>query len=378
MDPLTMGFVPAGQYSELIPPSAIINPSQLITGLVGGALLNLGLNELFSALNFSNEDWMEAFAMGFSTSIANAAVSEYIETGSLEQLDASDVERATWAGATSSLQSADATAFFQGGDGTTEGAQEFFGSGAQSGLISFTQSEGDFAQLGAGAVGGMLNSQTTEGWVNDADAKPLSQIMRGAGVGAVESSMTGVFTGDLSLGTVIGGAAGGAISTNAFAAALPFTGDDPKNSAMYGAFNGAFSSAVSGGDFTSTMLSAGGGALRSNQVSGEWSGFGKAAAGAGYGAGSGLIQGQSTEAVGMGALSSGISYGMGQGTGYVSDSVSTSFQDVTNGQQAGEQLADETTAENIANDEEYANDVINATALGLTMSEYYAAYGGGA
>ncbi len=254
--------------------------------------------------------------MGFSSSLASSAITTGIQTGSLNDMSAQDLENATWAGGAAAFSSQSATEDFQGGEGLdagqVTGLQEFLGSGAQAGTIAFFNSHGDLEVAGAAAVGGMINSDTTGEWVSvgadgEAEKSNAPEILRGATKGAVQSSASGIISGNLDGQSVLIGAAGGAVQTEAFADTLPLTGDDPKNSAMYGAFNGAFSSVVSGGNGTNTLLAAGGGALGSQQTAGLVGGgnsFSYTAISTVGGAGLQYLSGSSLEAIGMGALTS--------------------------------------------------------------------------
>ncbi len=335
-DPIKGIYVPKGQYNELIPPDAMIDPGKLAGELSLSLIAQLGLSKLFDVLNIDTTTYGGAFAQGFSTSLAGSATSTLVRNGSLHEMNSKDVENATWAGGAAAFSSQSATRDFQGGEGADAGKitgiQELFGSGAQAGVIGYFNSHGDLAVAGTSAFGGMMNSDTTASWV-DSGASGLStsagaEILRGATKGAVQSSASGIFGGDLKIKNVLIGAASNAVQTNAFADTLPWTGSDPKNSAMYGAFNGAFSSVVSGGKGTSVALATASGALGSAQTAQALGGnnsFKTKASNTVGGAGMQYLSGSSLSAVGVGALSSAVGSGTGWAGNQVSGSLSSSF-----------------------------------------------------
>jgi hypothetical protein len=343
-DSTTGVYFPKGQYSELIPEDALFDVSKLAGELGLQLVTQLGLSKLFDALNIDNSTYGGAFAQGFSYSIADSAVNTYVEDGSLQQMNAQDLENATWAGLASAAASHNtsgdgrtnnATNLLQGSDPTGSSLRELLGSGAQAGLIGFFNSHGDLGVAGASAAGGMLNSDSSKSWVSTgADGLTDSngtEILRGATKGAVQSSVSGIFGGNVDAKTVLIGAAGGAVQTEAFADTLPLTGSDPQNSAMYGAFNGAFSSVVSGGNGTNTLVSAGMGALGSQQTAGTLGGnrsVGYRAVSAVGGAAGQYAQGSSVEAIGQSALMGAVGQGMGWAGNQVSNSLSNSFQNM--------------------------------------------------
>lgn len=403
-DPVKGIFVPEGQYSELITPDALIDPGKLVGELALQMIAQLGLNKLFSALNIDTTTYAGAFAQGFTSSLASAAISTGVQTGSLHDMNAQDLENATWAGGAAAFSSQDATEDFQGGEGVTAGTetglQEFLGSGAQAGLIGFFNSHGDLKVAGASAVGGALNSDTSNEWVDvgadGTDDSAGAEILRGATKGAVQSSASGLIGGNLDGKTVVVGAATGAVQTDAFAETLPLTGDDPKNSAMYGAFNGAFSSTVSGGSGTDIIYSAAGGALSSKQTAGALGGdrsFTYNAASIAGNAGLQYASGSSLQAVGIGALTSSASSGIRYGVKSVSGSLSKSFDgygsnksgsssessgqrtssnDPMTTQDAQLVLNDQGTADNLAEDEIFTEDIdgiLDGTVAGVQNGE---------
>lgn len=370
-DPEKGAYVPEGQYSELIPDDANINPADLAGKLGLELLAQLGLSSLFSKLNIFNQStYASEFAKGFTYSLASSTASNLIEKGNLKDMSAKDLESATWAGAASALSSKQATEDFQGGsrelgtEGKVLGAQELFGSGAQGGLVSFAQSQGDWKAGVAGAAGGMINSDTSKNWVKvgadgKAETKGYQEMLRGAGMGAIQSSANGAIGGNLTVKTVLIGGAQGAIQTDAFAKTLPLTGGKGRDSAMYGAFNGAFSSVVSGGNLKSTLVATASGAIGSKQTStamgnSKLVNFGVNTA---VNAGGGLLQGQSLKAVGQGALMSTASTGVSAALGWVgnqiSPSLSRSFGSSNNVREIKEHLANQTDTHDIASDPVY-------------------------
>lgn len=332
-DPEKGVYVAEGDYSEIIPKSGTISAEDIAKAAASfGA--QLGLSALFSKLNiFDTSTYGGAFAQGFTYSLASSSVDHLINDGNLQDMSAADLENATWAGAASAMSSQQATEDFQGGEGetagTASGAREFFGSGAQAGLIGFAESKGDWKAGATSAVGGMINSDTTAGWAES--GTDGSQILKGAGLGAVESSADGLITnGKIDGKTVLVGAATGAVHTDAFARTLPLTGKtDQKNSAMYGAFNGAFSTVVSGGDTKSTLVAAGTGALGSKQTTNALGGsksFTSQAVNIAGGAAGGLVKGESLKAVGQGALTSAVGSAVGSAAGWAGNQISPSFK----------------------------------------------------
>jgi hypothetical protein len=395
-DPVKGLYMPEGQYSELIPPDAMIDPSKLAGELGLQMIAQLGLSKLFDVLNIDTSTYGGAFAQGFTTSLASSAVTTAVQTGSLNDMNAQDLENATWAGGAAAFSSQSATEDFQGGQdleaGKITGLQEFLGSGAQAGTIAFFNSHGDVEVAGASAVGGAINSDTTNEWISvgsdgKAEESNMPEILRGATKGAVQSSVSGIFGGNLDAKTVVVGAASGAVQTEAFADTLPLTGDDPKNSAMYGAFNGAFSSVVSGGDAKTTLLAAGGGALGSSQTStalGEQGSFTSQAAVMVGGAGLQYISGTSLQAIGVGALTGAAGSGIGYIGNRVSNSLSKSFENrgsnhsastdngYFNAEDAKFVLNDEKTVEELADDEMFADDIaaiLDGTVDGMQNAE---------
>ena len=393
-DPIQGVYFPNGQYSELIPPDALIDPGAIAGELGLQLITQLGLSKLFDALNIDNSTYAGAFAQGFTYSIADSAVTTYVQDGSLQQMNAQDLENATWAGLASAAASHNtsgdgrtnnATSTFQGSDPTSSSLREFLGSGAQAGLIGFFNSHGDLGVAGSSAVGGMLNSDSSKNWVSTGtDGLTDSngtEILRGATKGAVQSSVSGIFGGNWDAKTVAIGAASGAVQTEAFADTLPLTGDDPQNSAMYGAFNGAFSSVVSGGDGTSTLVSAGMGALGSQQTAGSLGGsdtFKYRAVTTIGGAAGQYIQGNSLEAVGMGALSGAVGQGMGWAGNQVSTSLSNSFSSASSGSNgtsvngATTVLGTEQTSNDLANDDTFnisIDEILNGANEGVLNAE---------
>jgi hypothetical protein len=402
-DPVKGIYVPEGQYSELIAPDALIDPGKLVGELALQLVAQLGLNKLFSALNIDTSTYGGAFAQGFTSSLASSAISTGVQTGSLHDMNAQDLENATWAGGAAAFNSQSATEDFQGGEGVTAGTetglQEFLGSGAQAGIVGFFNSHGDFAVAGASAVGGALNSDTSNEWVDvGADGKNDSagaEILRGATKGAVQGSASGLIGGNLDGKTVVIGAASGAVQTQAFAETLPLTGEsNQKESAMYGAFNGAFASTVSGGSGTDILYSAAGGALSSKQTAGALGGdrsFSYHAASVAGNAGLQYASGSSLQAVGIGALTSSVSSGIGYGVDSVSGSLSKSFDgngsnkstggnnDATTSnnktmspQDAQLVLNDQGTADNLAEDEIFTEDIdgiLDGTVAGVQNGE---------
>lgn len=373
-DPDTGTYVNAGKYSEHIPEGVSINIGDVLTAVLPGVLADLGLNELFSRLKiFDDSTYMGAFAQGFTYSLASSATHTLIETGSLHDMSAQDLENAAWAGASSALSSDQASEDFQGADQTGSSAREFFGSGAQAGLIGFADSHGDFANAGTSAVGGMLHSDTTKNW--STEGTDFSQIMKGAGLGAVESSASGVINGNFDTKTVLIAGATGAVQTDAFARSLPFTGSDPKNSAMYGAFNGAFSSAISGGDAKTTLVAAGTGALGTKQTMDTMGGpnsFGYRAVSMVGGAAGQWIMGESLESIGKGALTGAIGQGMGWAGNEVSQSLSKNLSSSKSKNEATTMIDQPKTADDLANDESFAqstDEILNSTTEGMLDSQ---------
>ncbi len=371
-------YVPEGQFTEHIPADAGINPLQIAGELGLQFAAQLGLSELFSQLNiFDTSTWYGAFGQGFTYSLASSTVSHLIEDGNLHDMSAADLETATWAGATSALSSDDASEFFQGADTEASSARELFGSGLQSGLIGFSSSQGDWKAGATAAVGGMINSDTSKNYQNS--GTDFSQIMKGAGMGAIQSSASGVINGNFDIKTVGISAATGAVQTDAFARTLPLTGDDPKNSAMYGAFNGAFSSVVSGGDTKSTLIAAGTGALGSGQTAealgGSKSLSYKAVQVAG-GAGAQLAQGESLKAVGQGALSSAtgmaVSAAGDWAKGEAKEIFNKNFRSSKNAEQADSKLKSESMATSVSQDSGFmssVDNVLNGATEGMFNSE---------
>lgn len=362
-DPVKGQDVPAGQFSEHIPPGGAINLGDIAKSAAGLAA-QLGLGEIFSKLKIG-DTYAGGFAKGFSYSIVNSATQNFIQGGSWNDLDAKDIEHATWAGAAGAFSSAQATEDFQGDKAT--GTQEFFGSGAQAGLIGYARSEGDWKAGVSSAAGGMLNSNTTKEFVNDEDSTNFANIMKGAGVGAVQSSISGSLNGNFDIKNVLYSSAAGAVSTEAFAKAIPFTGKDAKNSTMYGAFNGAFSSVLSGGNLKTTLIAAGAGALGSNQTATFLGGaktVGYRASTMGYQAGAGFASGQSAQAVGAGAISGLVSDGIGWIGNEISSSVSEKFQNTNSPEDAKDKAADPAVAQAIAQDpsrQNYMNSTFTAS-----------------
>lgn len=373
-DPAKEMYVPAGQYSEHIPPDAVIDLGKLVEmAAQWGA--QLGLSELFSNLHiFDDTTYLGAFGEGFTYSLANSAVSTFIETGSLHDMSAADLESATWAGVASSFSSEQATSDFQGDNVTASTAQEFFGSGAQAGLIGFAQSEGDWQAGASSAMGGMINSDTTKNWM--AEGSTLEQIMKGASKGAVQSSMNGVFSGDLDAKSVLIGAASGAVNTNAFASTLAPNSDDPMGSTAFGAFNGAFSSVISGGDMQTTLLAAGAGAMGSAQTAGALGGAGSLgyrAASLGYGAGTSLLRGESIQAVGMSALAGFGSSALGWAGSKIAPSITHTFSNTNTSADIAQALNNQSTADAVASDETFSqstDEILNGVNSGMMDSEY--------
>ncbi len=377
-DPITQTYLPAGQYSEHIPPDAVIDLGQLAQ-LVTGLVAQLGLSELFSNLHiFDDTTYLGAFGEGFTYSLANSAASTFIETGSLHDMSASDLESAAWAGAASSFSSQAATEDFQGGEGasagTITGTQELFGSGAQAGLIGFAQSEGDWKAGASSAMGGMINSDTSKEWL--ADGSTVEQILKGAGKGAVQSSLNGVFSDNLDAKSVLIGAASGAVNTNAFASTLAPNSDDPMGSTAFGAFNGAFSSVISGGDMQTTLLAAGAGAMGSSQTVGALGGassLGYRAASLGYGAGTSLLSGESIQAVGMSALAGLGSSAVGWAGSKIAPSITNTFSNTNTSSDISQALSNQDTADAVASDETFdqsTDEILDGVNSGMMDGEY--------
>ena len=362
-------YIPEGQFSEHIPPDASIDPAKLLTQIAGQLGAQLGLNELFSKLQiFDTSTYLGAFGEGFTYSLANSTVQNFLQGGSWNDLNAKDLESATWAGAASALASHNdkdngktnnATNFFQGNDPTrTDSLSELLGSGAQAGLVGFAQSQGDWKAGVTSAMGGMMNSDTSKAWISKGDA--VSQIMKGAGIGAVESSAAGAIGGKVELKTVLNSAASGAVSTTAFAKMLPFSGSDPKNSAMYGAFNGAFSSVLSGGNMKTTLVAAGAGALSSKQIAGSLGGsqsVGYRAATMGYQAGSQYAQGQSLQAIGAGALAGTVANGIGWATNKVSPVISNTLNGAISSEDVKQRMANGNFANDLAGEPSFSQGI---------------------
>ena len=359
-------FVPEGEFSEYIPPDALINLDDL-ANIAADLAARLGSDAISSLLSrihiFDDSTYLGAFAEGFTYSLVRSSANSLIESGSFEQIDEDTFISAVWAGTASSLSSDQATSDFQGGDGKASSAQEFFGSGVQESLKSFASSEGDVNALATGAVSGMLGSDTTGNWVNSGEG--VTQILKGAGVGALQSSANGLMTGDFNGTAVLNSAIMGGVNTDAFAGALPFTGDDPRNSAFFGAFNSALGTTLSGGDIQTTLYAAGAGALGSNQSAEFFGGGGSLSyrtAGIGYESGVGLLSGQSAEAVGVGALMGYGSYAAGWTGNQVSNSVRQAFRSTGSASDAEQTLRQPETAESVAEDESFAaEEVMNAS-----------------
>lgn len=373
-DPITQTYLPAGQYSEHIPPDAVIDLGQLAQ-LVAGLATQLGLSELFSHLHiFDDTTYLGAFGEGFTYSLANSAATTFIETGSLHDMSAADLESATWAGVASSFSSEQATSDFQGDNVTASSAQEFFGSGAQAGIIGFAQSEGDWKAGASSAMGGMINSDTTKNWM--AEGTTVEQILKGAGKGAVQSSLNGVFSDNLDAKSVLIGAASGAVNTNAFASTLAPNSDDPMGSTAFGAFNGAFSSVISGGDMQTTLLAAGAGAMGSSQTAGAFGGassLGYRAASLGYGAGTSLLSGESIQAVGMSALAGLGSSALGWAGSKIAPSITNTFSSANTSSDISQALYNPNTADALASDETFdqsTDEILDGVNSGMMDGEY--------
>ena len=378
-DPGTGMYVDAGEYSEHIPPGVSINIGDVLASVLPGVIADMGLSELFSRLNiFDDSTYLGAFGQGFTYSLASSATHTLIDTGSLHDMSAQDLENAAWAGGAAALASDQASEDFQGADQAGSSAQEFIGSGLQAGGIGFMTSHGDLSAAATSGIGGMLNSDTTKNW--STEGKDFSQIMKGAGLGAVESSANGIINGNFDTKTVLIAGATGAVQTDAFARTLPFTGDDPKSSAMYGAFNGAFSSVVSGGNMTSTLVSAGSGALGSQQTAnslGGSSSLGYRAVSMVGGAAGQWIQGESLEAIGQGALSGAVSQGMGWAGSKVSSSLSKNLNSSSTSKKMSSNditaiLEEDKTSDEMANDPEFdesTDQIMEGVAEGMMNSE---------
>ncbi|MEZ4845931.1 MAG: hypothetical protein R2877_02890 [Bdellovibrionota bacterium] len=393
-DPIQGVYFPNGQYSELIPPDALIDPGAIAGELGLQLITQLGLSKLFDALNIDNSTYYGAFAQGFTYSIADSAVNTYVQDGSLQQMSAEDLENATWAGLASAAASHNtsgdgrtdnATSTFQGTDPTGSSLREFLGSGVQAGLIGFFNSHGDWGAAGASAVGGMLNSDSSKNWVSTGtDGLTDSngtEILRGATKGAVQSSVSGIFGGNWDAKTVRNWCRIGHRSNRNFCRNLPLTGDDQKTPRCT-ARSMAFSSVVSGGDGTSTLVSAGMGALgspanrrstrRKRHIQIPRSLYHRRRSQDRY------VQGNSLEAIGMGALSGAVGQGMGWAGNQVSTSLSNSFNSSSSGSNgtsvngATTVLGTEQTSDDLASDDTFnisIDEILNGANEGVLNAE---------
>ncbi|MEZ4704642.1 MAG: hypothetical protein R3A11_05575 [Bdellovibrionota bacterium] len=257
-------FVPAGGYSEFVPPDALFNPSDIANTLIPQLTAQLGLDELFGRINFFNGDkFVGSFARGFSYSAASSFINS--------DFTSVDWESATWAGFASGFSSNETTQFLQGTDFENGSLRELVGSGVQSGLVSYSQSQGDVEAGLTGVVSGMVGSDTTQDWMNSDN-----QIAKAALVGALESSANGVIHGDFDIKDVATAAGLRALGTDQLASALPFTswsGGSAKDSAFYRGVNAGLSNLIQGGDAKTAVLSTLGGAINSPQARNSISSF---------------------------------------------------------------------------------------------------------
>lgn len=375
-DPLYGGEVDAGQYTEFVPGSGLLdldNVLQMATQMAASIVGNRLLDALFSKFDFFQQSTILSDAIqGFSTSALNS----YINSGFTEV----DLEGAAWDGATAGLSSQQATGYFQGD--TARSAREFVGSGLQSAATSFTSSQGDEQALLGGFVNGLMTSDSFGSWVdqkNDGgelvDRKGLEGILMGAAGGAISSTATGIVQGNFDMKQIAQGAAFGAISSKAMADVVTsnnYTGD-PRGSVTYGMFNGAASTLISGGNVKDAAFSAANGAFYSQQVQGKFGDkkFLSAASGIAFESGISLAQGSSLESVGYGALASAGGFVMGEASSWAGNKMTQAVDNAKNNrdlkkaaklneQQIVEGLEEHTTE----TEQAYENGYIYASILG--------------
>jgi len=311
-----------GRYSEIIPDGGSFNIGNFVKDLGLGVGTELGLNALFSNVAFfGGYKWYGAASREFLRSTAT----QYVSAGEVNW------KTSAFAGATGALTSGQAKEAFTGVKsmpagfiGPLEkntGVQEFWGSASRTGLIAFTNSQGDLKQIVPGAVGGMLSSNSAQsfGVINGND------ILHGAAKGAITSAVAGVFSGNFDLKKVGISTATSAFTTKSMAKI--FTNDsytgDARTSASFGAANAMFATLINGGDAKSALYAGAAGAFFSRQTMGwvdgkdnedhKWiDSLQQTGAGIGFNAAMDLTKGAGLSAIGDGfynsLLGSGQSY----------------------------------------------------------------------
>ncbi|MEZ4819718.1 MAG: hypothetical protein R3A45_07435 [Bdellovibrionota bacterium] len=281
-----------------------------------------------------------------------------------------DWEGAGWDGATAGLSSQQATQFFQGEASKTRSAREFFGSGAQTSLKSFTSSQGDEKALLDGFVNGLMSSDSFGSWVTQKenengvleDRKGLEGIIMGAAGGAITSTATGALQGEVDFKKVAKGAAMGGLQSKAMADVVTsnkYSGD-PRGSFSFGALNGAASTLINGGNAKDAAFAAANGAFYSQQiqVGMQDKKLLRTISNVAFQSGMSLAQGNSLETVGNSALSGAMGYGREQVGGQINVWSQTQFtQSVENATSQGglETHPDGITSNIIENDPSLQN-----------------------
>lgn len=256
--------LPARQFAELLPltpfPNAPSGGPLISPELVKGLLTKVGLNALFSNINFLNGE----------TYLSGAARSALTEIGgNLVQDGRVNWENVAWASATGALSSEQATLDFQGKNFAEGSGRELLGSTLQGSALGFTSSKGNLEGAARGGLSGLTGSDTVRGL---AESGAGIDVLVGAAKGALTSTVEGALSGEkINAKSVLTATGMGAFQTRSVASALPFSAwqGNPLQSASFGAANAAVAAKISGGNTASILEAAAGGAMYSGQIAGQ-------------------------------------------------------------------------------------------------------------